>query len=212
MKWDAFLKIAGDIPVINTQILLAGVAKPQSIEVQISRWKKSGKLVQIKRGVYLLKQAYRKIDVFEPALAAILKSPSYISLEKALEYHGLIPEGVAVYTSITTKRQAKFVSPAGVFAYKHVRSSLFWGYASVTVNRQTAFFASPEKALLDLFYLRKGVISLKYLEELRLQNLEKIDPGRLSEYALKFQTPGILKAAETLKKHIGYSRTGEKTL
>ncbi|MFV1977370.1 MAG: hypothetical protein ACC651_16625 [Candidatus Scalindua sp.] len=214
MSWEEFLRITGNLPVIDTENLFAGVTDPASIQVQISRWKKAGKIIQLKRGIYLLAETYRKIEVYEPYIAAILKKPSYISLEKALEYHNLIPEAVTVYTSVTTKRPGRFVSISGVFDYRHINGFLFWGYNSLTVNKQTAFIASPEKALLDFFYLKlKGVkISLDYLMELRLQNLEKINLDKLSEFARRFKKPRILYATEVTREYIASYKEGEKEL
>ncbi|MFA5090361.1 MAG: hypothetical protein WC510_04940 [Candidatus Omnitrophota bacterium] len=202
MKLDDFIKIAGNLPVIEIELLLAGIPNPDPLKVQISRWEKAGKLIQLKRGFYLLAEAYRRIEIYEPYIASILKKPSYLSLEKALEYHGLIPEAVKVYTSVTTKRAAKFSSPIGVFSYKHIKNSLFWGYKPVTLRKQTAFIASPEKALLDLIYFNGIKISSGYLQGLRLQNIEQIDLDTLFEYARKFKKPGMLRAGEIIKKYI----------
>lgn len=212
MKWEEFLKTVSNLPVISTEILLAGVSNAEPVRVQLSRWQRAGRLIQVKRGIYLLAEAYRKQNVYEPYLAYVLKRPSYISLEKALEYHGLIPEAVSVYTSVTTKRPGRFVSGVGVFNYRHVKNSLFWGYESVSVNKQTGFIASPEKALMDLIYLNGLKISLEYLKELRLQNVGKINLDKLFEYARKFESPGILRAAEIIKKYIISYREEDRTL
>ena len=212
MNWIEFLKIARELPVISTENLFTGVSDPTGIEVQISRWNKAGKIIQLKRGVYLLVEPYRKIEVYEPYIAAILKKPSYISMEKALEYHNLIPEAVTVYTSVTTKRQARFISKAGIFDYRHIKESLFWGYTSVTINKQTAFIASCEKALLDFFYVKRLDISLDYLYELRFQNVEKINIENLFEYALRFKKAKMLYVAKVIKEYSALTRKGEKTL
>lgn len=212
MDLKSFLKITGGLPVFETENLLVGVSDPAPIEVQISRWNKAGKIIQLKRGIYLLADPYRKVEVYEPYIAAILKRPSYISLEKALEYHNLIPEAVTVYTSVTTKRQGRFVSEVGTFDYRHIKESLFWGYTSLTVNKQTAFIASPEKALLDFFYLKKVKISLDYLQGLRLQNVEKINSKKMFECARKFKKPRILHAAEVIKEYIALYKKGRKVL
>jgi predicted transcriptional regulator of viral defense system len=212
MNWENFLEIAGKLPVIDTENLCAGVSNPVSIEVQISRWKKAGRIIQLKRGKYLLAEPYRKIEVYEPYIASVLKMPSYISMEKALEYHDLIPEAVTVYTSVTTKRQGRFVSKAGIFEYRHIKEPLFWGYTSVTVSKQTAFIASPEKALLDFFYLERVPISLDYLEGLRLQNVGKIAIEKLFEYARRFKKPRMLYVAQAIKEYTTLSKRGEKVL
>jgi predicted transcriptional regulator of viral defense system len=206
MKLEDFLKFTRGLPVIEVGLLLAGIPNPDSLKVQISRWEKAGKLIQLRRGVYLLADAYRQVEVYEPYIASILKKPSYLSLEKALEYHGLIPEAVKVYTSVTTKRAAKFSSPAGIFSYRHIKKSLFWGYKSVTLRRQTAFIATPEKALYGV------KISNKYLEGLRLQNLEQINLDTVLEYAKKFKKPGMLRVAKVIKKYIQSYKEGGKAL
>jgi predicted transcriptional regulator of viral defense system len=150
------------------------------------------------------------MEIYEPFIASVLKRPSYISLEKALEYHNLIPEAVTVYTSVTTKRNARFESEAGIFDYKHIKQSLFWGYNATTVNKQTAFFASPEKALLDFFYLKQFTISPDYLGEMRLQNLEKIDLKKLFDFAKRFSKPKLISVANMLKEYVLLHTEGEE--
>jgi hypothetical protein len=53
-------------------------------------------------------------------IANPLYGPSYISLEYALSYYGLIPERVESITSVTTKRSKKFITPLGSFSYEHI--------------------------------------------------------------------------------------------
>jgi predicted transcriptional regulator of viral defense system len=211
MEWESFLKITRGLPLIDTENVVVGSSDPASVQVQISRWHKAGKIIQLKKGIYLLAEPYRKIEVYEPYLAAVLKRPSYISLEKALEYHNVIPEAVSVYTSVTTKRGARFESEAGIFDYKHIQESLFWGYASHTVNQQTSFIAVPEKALLDFFYLKKVKISLDYLIEMRLQNLASIDIKKLEAYARRFAKPAMMTVAAVIKEYAVSAQT-EKVL
>jgi Predicted transcriptional regulator len=212
MKFEEFVNRVGKMPVVDVENLLSGVSDPLPIKVQISRWLKAGKLIQLKRGFYLLADAYRKSDICEPYIASILKIPSYISLEKALEYHDLIPEAVTVYTSVTTKRPGRFVSKIGVFDYRHIKQTLFWGYESMVVNKQTSFIASPEKALLDLCYMNGMKISQDYLEGLRLQNTEKINTEKLFKFAKKFEKPGMLKVAKEIEKFMSSNTENEKVL
>ena len=212
MKFEEFVKRAGKMSVVDVENLLSGVSDPLPLKVQISRWVKAGKLIQIKRGFYLLAEAYRKSDICEPYIASILKVPSYISMEKALEYHDLIPEAVTVYTSVTTKRPGRFVSKIGIFDYRHIKRSLFWGYESVVVNKQTAFIALPEKAMLDLCYLNGMKISQDYLEGLRIQNTEKINAERLFHFAKRFKKPGMLKVAKEIEKYMSSDKENGKVL
>ncbi|MDD5644413.1 MAG: hypothetical protein PHO00_03045 [bacterium] len=212
MKWDKFIDEYAALPVIDADLLTAGIVNSRPLKVQLSRWVKAKKLIQAKRSIYLFAEPYRRTTLYEPYLASLLKRPSYISLEKALEYHGLIPEAVPVFTSLTTKRQGRFISEAGVFAYRHIKKELFWGYASVTVNGQTGFIAFPEKALLDLFYLNGMKVSQAYLTGLRLQNVANINKDKLFAYAKKFKSAGILRAVKEVNKYIESYKDEEKTL
>lgn len=212
MRWEEFVKKFGNLPVIEVETLLTGIPDPNPIKVQISRWEKAGKLIQLKRGVYLLAETYRKTSVFEPFIASILKKPSYVSLEKALEYYDLIPEAVNVCSSVTPKRPGEFFSEGGRFSYQHIKLPFFWGYVSVTMNGQTGFMASPEKALLDFFYLKRFKITAEYIGELRLQNVEQVDLDKLLEYAKKFKKPGMLRAAKLVQKFIQSELKKEKKL
>lgn len=209
MKWETFLRKVQNWPLIQTEFLRIGVTDPGPLGVQISRWVKSRKLLPLRRGMYLLAEPYRKSPIFEPFLATVLKKPSYLSLEKALEYHGLIPESVTVYTSVTPARSWRFASPIGVFDYRHVQASLFWGYQAVTLHHQTAFIASPEKALLDFMYLNRFRITEGYLEEWRLQNVDRVNRKRLQEYARRFGSRKILEAAGMMARWMGRLRREE---
>ncbi len=212
MKLEEFLKRVRGLPVIDAENLLAGVTNPAPFKVQLSRWHKTGKLIKLKNNIYLLAESFRKVDIYEPYIASVLKKPSYISLQKAFEYHGLIPEGVPVYTCVTTKRPGKIITSIGTFDYRHIKNSLFWGYDSITVNKQPAFIASPEKALLDFFYLKGLQFDEGYLEEMRLQNFRKINFNRLIEYAKKFESPGILRVAQVIKKYATKRKKEERHL
>lgn len=202
MKYEDFISRFGNLPVIETSILLAEQEDPKALAVQISRWQKTGRLIQLRRGVYVLPEFTRKFELNEFYIACVLEKPSYVSLEKALEFYGLIPEAVPVFTCVTTSRPQRLRTPVGVFDYRHVRSSLFWGYRSFVMGRQTAFLACAEKALLDLFYLKQVKVTEAYLSELRLQNLEKINMKKLMVYAARFQKPKLLKAAGILSAYI----------
>lgn len=212
MKWEDFIQFAGKFPVVETKILLSGFSHPSSLQVHIGRWEQSGKLVKLKRGVYLPAEPYRRIKLWEPYLASLLKKPSYLSLEKALEFHGCIPEAVPVYTSVTTKRQVSFSSAEGIFSYRHIDPSLFWGYEGQTLRNQTALIALPEKALLDLLYLYRRKIPPGYIQELRLQNIDKFDLDRLLKYARRFDKPRIIKAAYQIREHLEDAASEEKEL
>jgi predicted transcriptional regulator of viral defense system len=212
MKYDNFFKKYKHLPIIESVMLFADNPEPESLKVQLSRWVKAGKLIQLKRGVYVFSETYNHVNVSLPYAANILKKPSYISLEKALEMHTLIPEAVKVYTSVTPMRSARFVNPLGVFNYRHIHKQLFWGYDSVAENHQVGFVASPEKALLDLFYVKRLKVTGPFLKGLRLQNMENINCDKLTQFSRRFNKPYMTRYAGLLIEHIECQKKQERSL
>jgi hypothetical protein len=132
-------------------------------------------------------------SAFHPFVVANrLVTASYVSLQMALSYYSLIPEHVAVITSVTTNRPGQWDTPYGRFAFKHVQTDFFYGFEYRAVsNREHAFVASPEKALLDLVYLQPGGDKPEYLTSLRLQHLDQLDVNRLFELAQSLGKPKL---------------------
>lgn len=144
----------------------------------------------------MLAEPYRKADPHPFFLANLLKRASYVSLQSALSYHGLIPESVPAVTSVTTGRPESLSTPAGRFIFRHVRKTLFHGFRAIDVApSQTAFVARPEKALLDLVHLTPRSDTAGYLEELRLENLERLDRHLLMVMARSSGSPKLVRAA-----------------
>jgi predicted transcriptional regulator of viral defense system len=200
MKWDDLLELIGQEPVFHSSILMAGEVNPADLGRQLSRWVKSGRLIQLRRGLYTLTERDRKAPLHPFLIANRLKHASYVSLQSALEYHGLIPEYVPSITSVTTGRPEALSTPLGNYIYKHIKKDLFFGYQAIELSGgQSAFVANPEKALLDLLYLTPGSESMAYLEELRLQNIEKLDTKLLIEHAQICGSRKLLKAASRIK-------------
>jgi len=192
MKFSELLETVGDLPVFRTGLLLAGDRDPADVRRQLARWKTSGKVVQLRRGVYVLAAPWRRVEPHPFVLANELQRPSYVSLESALAYHGLIPEAVPVTTSVTTGRPATLDTPLGRFRYRHLRSAAFFGYHRVAVLRgQEARVAEAGKALLDLAYLTAGGDAVEYLEGLRLEGFDALRPEDLRELARRWNRPKI---------------------
>ncbi|MCP5104390.1 MAG: hypothetical protein GY950_13460 [bacterium] len=206
MKWDDFYNEVKDRPVVESEYLHLRYGSKSQVELQLSRWTKQGKIHRLKRGYYILGENYRQKNIFEPYIAALLKFPSYISLEKALEMHHLIPDVVYTFTSVTTKRRpAEFINRAGRFKYISIKRDYFWGYRPVTQMNCTGYLAHPEKALIDLFYCNQKKIDNAFIDSLRLQNTEQLDPQKLTAYAAKMDVPFVINAVELLLKIIAGS-------
>ena len=209
MKFESFVDLVSRLALIESENCWSFFRDEKIMYVQFSRWVKDGKLIQIGRGLYLLADRYRRVDIDEFHLAGMLRRPSYVSLEKALEYHGIIPEAVSVFTCVTSKRPVRLDTPLGVFDYRHIQEQLFWGYQGITLNKQTFFVALPEKALMDLIYLKHINATPEYFEELRLGNLEKFSIERFQAFSQKYAKPKMLKAAQHFMEYLNRRKNDE---
>ncbi len=156
-------------------------SRPRS---KVTTFLRNGALVRIKKGIYIFGERYRRRPFSREALANLLYGPSCLSLDYALQYHGLIPEGVESVTSVTPGRSRRFETPVGVFSYRHVPVKVYSaGVDRLEPEAGRAFLmATPEKALADKLTQAQGapMRSQKDAGEYLLNNL-RADPARLRE-------------------------------
>jgi len=178
------IEIVGEEPIFETGLLLAGAVNKTDVRRQLSRWTKAGRIWQLRRGLYTLAPPFQKVKPHPFVVANRMVHGSYVSLQSALAYYGLIPEYVPVVTSVTVSRPGHWDTLLGKYDFHHVKTNMFRGYRlTVLTAGQEAFVATPEKALLDLVYLQVGGDSEEYLAGLRLQNLESLDLTKLKQEA-----------------------------
>jgi len=126
---------------------LSAYAKPRD---RIKRLLDAGDIVRVKKGLYVFGDVYRRTPVSRELLANLIYGPSYISLDYALAWHGLIPERVTTVTSVTTGRSRRFTSPFGIFSYRSLPEPRYATGALLQQGDNESFLlASPEKALAD---------------------------------------------------------------
>jgi len=196
MDFQRLVEIVGDEPVFETGLLLAGDVEPADVRRQLSRWTKAGRIYQLRRGLYALAPPFQKVKPHPFLVSNRLVRGSYVSCQSALAYYGLIPELVLVTVGVSAARPARWDTPLGGFEYRHIKADLLRGYQLIEVSwGQHAFVALAEKALLDLVHLQPGGDAPDYLEELRLQNLERLDLDELARQADLADSPKLCRAA-----------------
>ncbi len=209
MKYERLQEIVGNEPLFETGLLLAGDIDPASVRRQLSRLTASGRLLQLRRGLYALAPPYQKVKPHPFLVANHIVRPSYVSLQSALAHHGIIPEHVPVVTSVTTSRPGLWSTALGDFSYRHIKKGLFFGsHMEDLGGGQAALVATPEKALLDLLHLQPGSDRPAYLQELRLENLETLDFHLMMVLAEEAGSPKLRRAAKRLKE-MAYMEAGE---
>jgi predicted transcriptional regulator of viral defense system len=129
------------------------VESADQIKIQLARFAKRNLLTRLKRGLYV----YKESQIDELALAGVIYQPSYVSLESALFYYGIIPDITQRVTSVTTITTKEIKTNMGIYSYAKVEPKLFFGYSIIQTGKVPSSFylAEKEKALLDYFYLRK---------------------------------------------------------
>jgi len=200
MNFSELLEIVEDEPVFETGLLMAGRAGEPGLPAQLSRWSASGKLFRLRRGLYALAPPYRKV-IPHPFLVANRLAPgSYVSGLSALAHANAIPEFVAEVTSCGPGRPRIRETPLGRFSFRYVKPGLRGGYRLVALGGgQSAFVASPEKALLDLVHLQPGGDDPAWIDGLRL-NLEALSMRTLERLAAATGSPKLKRAAACLER------------
>ena len=158
---------------ISHSVLLSYLRDYKNPNDKIKQMVKSGELIRLKQGLYVVGDIYRDTKVSQGLLANQIYGPSYVSLDFALSFYGLIPERVYEVTSVTTKMLKSYNTPFGRFTY--VKSPLKLYSIGITIDANSDgtsyMIATAEKALCDKVAFTKnlGITSQKamkvYLEE-----------------------------------------------
>ena len=168
---------------------------------RLNEWQQKGYIKKIIKGYYM----FSDVDLNENTLFEIanrIYNPSYISFEMALSHYGLIPEAAYGITSAATRRTYTFKTNIGEFTYKTVKKPLFFGYDLKEYDKNKYFkMASPEKALLDYFYIYPALKDTVAFESLRINKdafLKHIHYKKLMIFLKKFKQKTLTQRIRTL--------------
>ena len=119
---------------------------------KIAGLEQEGKLIRLKKGMYVVSPDVNKQLLSIELIANHIYGPSYVSMESALRYYGLIPEQVYTVRSMIAGRSKKFENSIGNFEYITVDERYYpIGITQQKVeNKYNFLIASPEKALCDM--------------------------------------------------------------
>ncbi len=203
------LKHIGNIPVSASAVaslfpeIKAGNQKVRNLET-------TGKLIRLKKGLYVVAPKVSNVTLSTELIANHLYAPSYISMQTALRYYGLIPEAVYTTQSMTLKHSRDFDTPVGRFEF-HIISREAFPIGITSLNKQAYAFliATPEKALCDLI-ANSPKVNLRYLKDVELyleedirmdiEDLRKMDVSIFKRYA------DVGKKANSIETIIKYLR------
>jgi predicted transcriptional regulator of viral defense system len=174
---------------------------------RLSEWQRKGYIKKIAKGYYI----FSDLEINESVLFIVANKvldPSYVSLEMALSYYGLIPESVYGVTSVTSRKSYKIPSPIGRFNYRQIKPELMFGYQLVQYKNHNFKMAEIEKAILDYFYINSKLKTEGEFEELRINQetfQEKVDVEKLRHYLALFKNKALEKRINNFIKYITHA-------
>ncbi|HMP72313.1 MAG TPA: hypothetical protein PKE55_03535 [Kiritimatiellia bacterium] len=160
-------------------LMLGDYMKPRD---RISLLLEKGDLVRVRKGLYVLGEQYRRGPVVREQLANLIYGPSYVSLDYALSFHGLIPERVDEVTSVTTGKSRRFETGFGVFTYRPLLTGRYQpGITFGGAEPGRFLIASPEKALVDKVWCDKRFKPARLTDftDYLVEDL-RLDPARVA--------------------------------
>ena len=138
-------------PVVQTSDAAAALGQSTSAAAKtLSRLAEVGLVTAVRHGSWWVDGAvdpYRLV----PHLTAPLES--YLSLQTALQLHGVVEQIPEVFYAVTLARTQRIVTAAGTFSLHHLAPEVFGGYDESPAGVR---LATVEKALFDYAYLSAG--------------------------------------------------------
>ena len=188
-------------PVFSASEAKAVFFDQKNILIQISFWLKKGYLRKIRKGLYMLSKIETELDPM--VLAEKIYPPSYLSLEFALNYYGIIPDIPGTYTSITSRKTNYYKNDFGNYSYQKIKLVLFTGYKTIQKENISFNIAVPEKAMLDYIYFNKNKLVAKddFWKELRINEDIRFDRKKFEYYQNLINDKKVSRLAASLLKY-----------
>jgi hypothetical protein len=189
--------------------LMAALSEYANPRDKVTALLRRGDIIRVKKGLYVFGDELRRRPYSRELLANLIHGPSFVSLDSALSFHGLIPERIEVLTSVTTKRPKSFDTPVGSFIYRQSpKSSFHLGMDRVEEGDVAFLIATPERALADKVRddrghaLRNRGEAARYLfDDLRIDETDFrwLDPAHLEELARALRSRKVATCAILLR-------------
>ncbi len=202
MKYIEFRELFGKNIVFSAKNIKNII--PDFHSQRLSDWIKKGYIKKLTKNYFV----FSNIEMNEQLLFFIanrIYSPSYVSLETALSFYNIIPEGVYTILSVSTMKTKRFETEIGKFQYRKIKRELFSDYQLMEFNNIRYKIALPEKAVLDYVYFHNEIRSPEYFVQARFNAVELIEIldleifARLSE---KFKNSSAIKRINYFKEFL----------
>ncbi len=204
MKFNFLKENTKNLVVLNKELLKTLEPKEDVLDANIKYWIKSGRLISLKKGLYVIGEGLQIIserDKYLEYIAGQIVQPSYLSAEYILAKYQILSEPIQIITSVTTKKTRKIKNDLGIFRYYSISKKIFKGYKKIQDGELVYAEATKPKALFDFLYFRflKDVdVNSTAIEALRL-NWENISPNEFRESKEYLKFTNSRKVVEVFK-------------
>ncbi len=179
MNFEFLKRNTKNLVILNKELLKTLEPRENVLDANIKYWIKTGKFIVIKKGKYILKERFEKLESKNNLLEYIagqIMQPSYLSTEYVLAKYQILSESVQTVTSVTTKKTKAIKNDLGSFQYYSISEKLFTGYEIKKEGDLIYAEATKPKVLFDFLYfrfLKEFNVNIKIIDNLRL-NWENI--------------------------------------
>ncbi len=155
MKLLSALKILQNVgvPIMETRDIAYKLQLSNDHTSQLlRRLAQENHIVHLSRGLWAIDTQVNPLLIPEYLLAPFF---SYVSLQTALYHHGMIDQISRVITVVSLGRARLIQTPLATISVHHMMPEFFFDYE---LDPTTGIkMATPEKALLDVFYYKKSL-------------------------------------------------------
>ncbi len=160
----AILNSLGNIP-IKSSVIASLYPTIKAKNKKIAELEKAGEIIRLKQGLYVVSPEVSGTALSIGLIANHLYTPSYVSMQSALRFYGLIPEAVYTTQSMTIKHARTFENSLGRFSYESIsREAFSIGLTQIANGDAVYIIATPEKALCDLI-ANSSKVNLRYIKD-----------------------------------------------
>ncbi len=191
------------------QALMAALSEYANPRDKVTTLLRRDDIIRVKKGLYVFGDELSRRPFSRELLANLVYGPSFVSLDYALSFHGLIPERIEALTSVTTKRPKSFNTPVGSFIYRQSPWRAFHlGMDRVEEDDVAFLIATPERALADKVRDdRRHALSnredvARYLfDDLRIDEagFRHLKPNQLEKLASALRSRKVARCASLLR-------------
>ncbi len=180
---------------------------------RLSEWQDKGYIIKIRNSWYCFPE-YTRNENSHLLTANLIHTPSYISLETALSWYQIVPEGAFSITSVTTNKPRHYKTPLGDYFYHTIKPSLYFGYTLLAfdvssgggsfgarINTRQIHIAIIEKTILDFLYLNSHYNTEDDIRELRFNPIilrDDLDKDKFYQYLDIFKSNALEKRVKLM--------------